>query len=76
MLARLVMLLISSCRNDELERRTVCGTLRSRSLAATTADTDTVDDVSLLGLVTKTASLVGARRARGTVDDVQLTELY
>lgn len=54
----------------------VGGTLRSRALAATAADTDTVDDVALLGLVTKTASLVRAGGARSTVDGVQLAELY
>lgn len=54
---------------------TIGGTLGNWLFATTTADTDTVDDVSLLGLVTKTASLVRARRARGTVDNVQLTVL-
>lgn len=54
----------------------VGGALGSRALPATTADTDTVDDVTLLGLVTETAGLVGARGARSTVDGVQLTELY
>ena len=44
-------------------------------LAVTPADTDTVDDIALLGLVAKTASLVGARWARCAVDDVQLTVL-
>ena len=47
-------------------------TLRDMFLAVTPADTDTVNNVSLLGLVAKTAGLVGARWARGTVDDVQL----
>ena len=54
----------------------VGGTLGDRALAATAADTDTVDDVTLLGLVTETASLVGTRGARSTVDGVQLAELY
>lgn len=58
------------------KRRTVGGTLGHRPLAATAADADTVDDIALLGLVTEAASLVGARGARGAVDDVQLTELY
>lgn len=52
------------------------GTLGGRALAATTADADTVDNVALLGLVAQTASLVGARRAGGAVDNVQLTVLY
>jgi len=51
------------------------GTLGNWLFATTTADTDTVDDVSLLGLVSKTTSLVWARGARGTVDNVQLTVL-
>jgi hypothetical protein len=54
----------------------VGGTLGGRALAATAADTDTVDDVTLLGLVTETASLIGTRGARSTVDGVQLAELY
>jgi hypothetical protein len=54
----------------------VGGTLGGRALATTAADTDTVDDVTLLGLVTETASLVGTRGARSTVDGVQLAELY
>lgn len=57
-------------------RHTVGGTLGHGSLATTTADADTVDDIALLGLVAQTASLVGARGTRGTVDDVQLTKLY
>ena len=56
--------------------RTVSGTLGDRAFAATAADTGTVDNVTLLGLVTETTGLVGARRARGTVDGVQLAELY
>jgi len=50
-------------------------TLWNRSLATSTADTDTVDDITLLGLVTQTASLVRARRTGSTVDDVQLSKL-
>jgi hypothetical protein len=52
----------------------VSGTLRSRALAATTADTDAVDNIALLGLVSEAASLVQTGRTRGAVDDVQLTE--
>ena len=54
----------------------VGGTLGSRALATTATDTGTVDNVALLGLVTETASLVGARGARSTVDGVQLAKLY
>ena len=56
--------------------RTIGGTLGSRALAATTADTDAIDNVTLLGLVSETAGLVETRRARGAVDDIQLSELY
>ena len=55
---------------------TVSATLGGRALATTTADTGAVDNVSLLGLVTQTASLVGTAGAGGAVDDVQLAELY
>ena len=55
---------------------TVGGTLGSGPLAATAADAHTVDNIALLGLVTETAGLVGARGARGAVDNVQLTKLY
>lgn len=58
------------------ESHTVGGTLGNRALAATTTDTDTVDHVALLGLVTKTTSLVGARRTGSAVDNIELTELY
>lgn len=62
-------------RNQE-RKRTIGGTLGGRALAATTADTHAVDNVALLGLVAETAGLVGARRAGGAVDNVQLTVLY
>jgi hypothetical protein len=58
-----------------MDGRTVGGTLGGRALAATAADAHAVDNVALLSLVTQTASLVRARRARSTVDDVELTEL-
>jgi hypothetical protein len=44
-------------------------------LAASTADTAAVDNVTLLGLVSETAGLVGARRTAGAVDDLQLAKL-
>lgn len=56
--------------------RTVGGTLWHWPLAATAADTHAVDNVALLGLVTKTAGLVWAGWARSAVDNVQLAELY
>lgn len=55
---------------------TICSTLGDWTLAASTADSDTVYDISLLGLVTQTASLVRSGWARSTVDDVQLSKLY
>lgn len=48
-------------------------TLGDGLLAVTTADTNAVDDIALLGFVAKAASLVGARWTRRTVDNVQLT---
>jgi len=44
-------------------------------LAITTPDAYAVDDVALLRLVPQTTSLVGARRARGAVDNIQLAVL-
>jgi hypothetical protein len=55
---------------------TVGGTLGGRALATTTTDAGTVDNVTLLGLVSQTASLVGTAGAGSAVDDVQLAELY
>lgn len=57
-------------------RLAIGGPLGGRALATTTADANAVDHIALLGLVTQTTSLVGARRARGAVNDVQLTVLY
>jgi hypothetical protein len=59
--------------NTLVDGLTIGGTLGNRSLTTTTTNTDTVDDVTLLGLVTQTASLIGARRTRGTVNDIQLS---
>jgi hypothetical protein len=57
-----------------VDRLAIGSTLVDRSLTATTTDTDTVDHKSLLGLVSQTTSLVRARGARGTVDDIQLSK--
>lgn len=54
---------------------TVDGTLGTVSLATTSSDADTVDNVTLLGLETKTACLLGAGRSVALVDDGKLTEL-
>lgn len=53
----------------------VGGTLGDGLLAVAAADTDAVDNVALLSLVSEAAGLVGARWARSAMDDVQLTEL-
>ena len=50
-------------------------TLGDVFLAVAPADTDAVDDIALLGLVAKAASLVGARGAGCAVDNVQLAVL-
>ena len=55
---------------------TVCSTLGDWLLATSTTNSDTVNDIALLGLVTKTASLIRARRTGSAVDDVQLSELF
>lgn len=45
-------------------------------LPTSSTDTDTIDNIALLGLVAQTASFVRSRRARGTMNDVQLAKLY
>lgn len=52
----------------------VGSTLGSRLLASSTANSDTVDHVTLLGLISQATSLVGARRTRSTVDDIEGTK--
>lgn len=47
----------------------ISSTLWNWPLATSTANTDTVDDISLLSLVSETASLVWARWSRSTMDD-------
>ena len=49
--------------------------LGSLPLATSTADADAVDNVTLLGLVSETAGLVGARGAACAVDDLKLAKL-
>ena len=53
----------------------IARTLGDGLLAVTTADANAVNNVALLGLVAKTASLVGAGGAGCAVDDVQLAVL-
>lgn len=59
-----------------MDRQTVSCTLWHWLLASTATDTDTVDDITLLGLITKTAGLVWTRWSGRTVNDVQLAKLY
>ena len=55
---------------------TISSSLGNWALATSTANSDTVNNIALLGLVTKTASFVGTRWTGCAVDDVQLSELY
>lgn len=57
-------------------RLAVRSALGSKLLAASPADANAVDDVALLGLVSETAGLVGTRRTRCAVDDIELSVLY
>jgi len=52
---------------------TVCSTLWNVLFAVTPPYADTVDDISLLGLVSQLPSLVRTRWTRRAVDDIQLT---
>jgi hypothetical protein len=56
--------------------RTVSGTLWNWALATSTTNTDTVDNIALLGLVTQTTCLIRTRWTGSTVDNVQLAKLY
>lgn len=58
------------------DEHTVGSSLWCWALASTAANTNTVDDIALLGLVAETACLVWARWARCAVNNVQLAELY
>ena len=71
-LVGLGLLLLADTHVDGL---TVDDTLTDILLAATTADTDAVDDVALSTLVTESVSLVAARWAAASVDGGQLTVL-
>ncbi len=54
---------------------TVVDTLGDSLLSVTSLHADSVDDITLLGLVSQTVSLVGARRLAGSVDGGQLSVL-
>ena len=53
----------------------VDGTLAHWSLATSSTDADSVDDISLGSLVTKLARLLGTHTTLAFVDDGELTEL-
>lgn len=54
---------------------TVSSTLWHRSLSATSSDSNSEDDETLLGLVTQSSGLVWSRWSRSSVDDVLLSVL-
>jgi len=62
-------------RNTLVLGLSVHNTLGDWPLPASTADTDTVDNVTLLGLVTETAGLVGTARASDADNAGQLPKL-
>lgn len=50
-------------------------TLWSRLFSSSSSDTDSVDDISLLGLVSQSSGLVRSRWSRGSVADCELSVL-
>lgn len=54
---------------------TVSSSLWCRLLSATSSDPDTVDDISLLGLVTQSSCLVRSRRSGCPLDNIVLSVL-
>jgi hypothetical protein len=50
-------------------------TLGNWSLATSSSDSHPVDDIAILGFVTKFSGLIRARRSAGSMDDWQLPEL-
>merc|ERR1719234_2695562 len=54
---------------------TVRSTLRYRLLTSTTSQTNTVDNVPLLGTVPESASFIGTGGSRGAMDGSEVTEL-
>lgn len=54
---------------------TVGGTLGHGLLPVSSSNSDSVDHVALLGLVTQSSSLVGSRRSGRSVDNGELSEL-
>ena len=53
--------------------RLLLHTLRDGLLAVTTTNSNPIDDIALLGFVSKSARLVWTRWTRSSVDNVQLT---
>ena len=55
---------------------TISSTFRHRPLSISSAYSNTIDDIALLGFVAQTPGFVRTRRSRSSMDDVQLAELY
>lgn len=68
-------LLVLELSNTLVGWLTVSSTLWNRSLSATSSDSDTEDDETLLGLVAQSSGLVWSGRSRSSVDDVLLSVL-
>lgn len=68
-------LLVLELSNTLIGWLTVSSTLWNRSLSATSSDSDTEDDETLLGLVAQSSGLVWSGRSRSSVDDVLLSVL-
>lgn len=66
-------LLVLQLLNTLVGWLTVSSTLWNRSLSATSSDSDTEDDETLLGLVAQSSSLVWSRWSSDSVDDVLLS---
>lgn len=68
-------LLVLELSNTLVGWLTVGSTLWNRSLSATSSDSNTEDDETLLGLVAQSSGLVWSGRSRSSVDDVLLSVL-
>lgn len=68
-------LLVLQLLNTLVGWLTVSSTLWNRSLSATSSDSNTEDDETLLGLVTQSSGLVWSRRSGSTMNDVLLSVL-
>ena len=66
-------LLVLQLLNTLVSWLTVSSTLWNRSLSATSSDSDTEDDETLLSLVAQSSSLVWSRWSSDSVDDVLLS---